>query len=87
MNIDKKLDEIFDQIDDLFWKQKFNEVDSILEGLDPCLLDPVISIGYLTITAAGKSKLKKRKEFFDKTQSYFNQKFEPQKTRRLLSGL
>ena len=66
--IDKQLDEIYDKIDALCWASKWEEIDSILAGIDVDTMDINLLLGYLTTSSWAKSHLKNRVEFFNKVK-------------------
>lgn len=68
LSVDRKLDEIFDKVDELCWAGDFDEIDRLLVQEKP-ERDIVLRLGWLTITISVKSRLKNRRAFFDDTKS------------------
>lgn len=86
-SIDDAIDLIFEEIDRLLKEGGFEECDTILFGVDPLAHPPSITLAFLTITHAAKSKLKYRERFFDITEHLFVFKYGEEYTQRLLQGL
>ena len=86
-DIDKATDFIFEEFDDLFWAGEFQECDEILASINLETLDPTLSMAFLTITLAAKSKLLQRQAFYDKVEEIFLAQRGEEKTKRLLGGL
>jgi DNA repair exonuclease SbcCD ATPase subunit len=61
---DAALDLIYDRIDTLLVKGKFEEVDSVLRDADPKRLSVDILLGLLTSTLPARTKLSTRAKFF-----------------------
>lgn len=64
----KEIDEVFNLIDDLLLRGKFEEVDSILDSVDILNTDLDILLTYLTTTLAAKDILKSREKFLEKVE-------------------
>ena len=64
----KEIDEVFNLIDDLLLRGKFEEVDSILDSVDILNTDLDILLAYLTTTLAAKDILKSREKFLEKVE-------------------
>jgi len=62
--IDAALDLIYDRIDTFLLNCKFQEVDSILRGINPDGLSVDILLGLLTCTLPARTKLSTRAAFF-----------------------
>lgn len=88
-NTDKRLDEIFDKLDDLGLEGKFEEVDKELAKVDVDNEDEyVILLGYLTITFYMAPFLKNRTALYDKIRNKFINDGTPmERVNRLLGNL
>jgi hypothetical protein len=58
---DKKLDAIYDLIDELMLSGNFDQIDKILS--ESKINDPDIMLAYLTVTLPAKDKLKSREDY------------------------
>ena len=89
-NLHKRLDAIFDTIDDLCLAGKFDEVDNVLKNVDIQNEPTTLLIGYLTITlmAHKGNKLNCRTLFYDKVEEELRRRGETEKRiKNLLVGL
>lgn len=64
-HIDKRLDEVYDLMDELMCAGKFEEVDKIIENLDLNSINDDIALGYLVTATWAKNKLKNRQRLYD----------------------
>lgn len=87
MNERDELDKIYNTIYDLLVNKKFMEVDDMLKNIDLENISITYIIGYLTITAAAKNKLKERSSFYEKVYFSISDKKGKNYTDRLLDGL
>lgn len=71
--IDQELDQIYDLVDDLMYRDKWYVLDTILEYItsNAWRYDIDILVGWATVTFAGKNKLEKRKGFLDKCKKIY----------------
>jgi hypothetical protein len=89
ISIEKRLDDIFDKIDDLALEGKFEEIDNILDKVDVDG-EPEYSIllGYLTITFAPAHELKRRCNLYDRILNRFqNDNMSDERIKSLIGGL
>ena len=84
-SIDKRLDEIYNKVDDLLLAGKFEEVDKLLSYIDVRNTNIDILLGWLTITLAARSKLKNRANFFFQCKTKIV--FDDRNSSTLLQGL
>lgn len=66
-NVNEKLDDLFDVIDDLFLEGEFRKADTLLYSMKN-LDDFSLLIGILTVSAPARSKLPSRKLLFNNTK-------------------
>jgi hypothetical protein len=85
MGIDAKLDIIYNVIDNLLLKGRFDLVDLQLRRMDVENANTDILLGYLTITFAAKSKLPSRPAFFERAEQTLKKR--PEWDELLLYGL
>jgi len=87
MSIDKQIDKIFDQVDDLCLEGKFEEVDEILKSVDIENTMEELLIAYLAITKAATPKLRWRDRFYSDVFSKFLKTRGISETQNLLKNL
>lgn len=86
MATDQRLDEIHDQMDDLLYAGKFDDVDEIFRTADVNRLDVDEMLGLLVSTIGARSKLTARKEFVSRVKAKIAELAEPFSP-HLLDGL
>jgi hypothetical protein len=83
----KKLDNLYDNLDEHFRNGRFEVVDEILSGVDVENEHIDILLGYLTASLPARHKLVKRKEFYKKIEDKFSKDYGYPYTADLLRGL
>ena len=84
---DKRIDFIFEKIDDAFLAGNFVIIDELLEQTDVRKLSILDLISLLSITAAAKEKLLNRPVFVKEVREYLELTETPERVFGLLSGL
>lgn len=64
MNLDRKLDRIYDWMDDLMWAGRLDEIARILSEVEVEKTSTVLLLGYLTATLPVKNRVPGRDKFF-----------------------
>lgn len=85
--VDAATDLIFRTIDNLMRDEELDEIDSIIENIDCDELGEDLLLGVLTATLPVKSQLKNRNQFVKSIEEFFLEKYGPEKSTELLSGL
>lgn len=84
-DLDAELVRLFERYDELFYADKFSEVDAELASIQVRSVSTAMLIGYLTATLPAKSKLPNRAAFYSKVSDELAVRGETDP--RLLSGL
>jgi len=84
---DRAIDKLYEEIDDLLLAGKFDEVNARLLRVKPGELEPLIALGWLTITFAAKHKLSNRSVYYDRVEMNFYSRFPAKRAKKLLDGL
>jgi len=80
--MDRRLDELFEYVDDLFLDGSWGECNEFLAALDPEKLELSLLIGVLSITNDMKGKIEGRGKFIEEVK-----RRDPLRRERLLEGL
>ncbi len=70
--MDKILDKIYDNFDTLMRNGEFEEIDKILDRIQPEDYSPTLLIGYLTATMAATRQLKSRPALFKRIKKHLD---------------
>ena len=84
---DHAIDVIFERMNSLLVEGRFNVCDRILAEVDLAKIPPVLMVSLLTITAAARTKLKHRAQFFSHVQAALARQRGAKAANRLLAGL
>lgn len=84
--IDDELDKIFDKVDMLCEDGKFEELDALIQDVEPRSIGTDLTVGWLTITRAAADKLKNRGALVDRARVFFTD-VSPHSAHELLNGL
>lgn len=87
MNLDQKIDRIYDKIDRLLCEGKFDIVDKILENIPTTHLCIDLLISFLVITLPAKTKLRNRAHFYIKVERNILWHYGRKNIDKLLAGL
>lgn len=84
-DIDAKLDKLYDDIDEMMWKQQLDKLNRLMAEVDILASNPHILLGWLTATLPVRDKLTARRDFYEAVESelYRREIMEP----GLLDGL
>ena len=85
MTDDEWLDDIYNVFNNLLCEGDFTGANAIIRACDPYKVPLVIAIGVLTITAAAKTKLPARADYFECAKQ--RAESEGKDANRLLDGL
>ena len=86
MTIDDELDKIFDKVDMLCTDGKFEELDALIQDVEPRAIGTDLTVGWLTITRAAAHKLKNRDAMVERARQFFMD-VAPHSVADLLNGL
>ncbi|MBX4209247.1 hypothetical protein KW799_00905 [Candidatus Parcubacteria bacterium] len=85
ITLQRKLDVLYDAIDDSFKAGDFKSVDNLLKGIDVKKESVTMLLAYLTATLPAKWKLEHRKGFFERVRQEISSR--PDSNKDILSGL
>lgn len=87
MSICRKLDILFDLLDNYCLNGDFESCDKYIEKFDIEKFSVTESIGVLTITLGWKNRLTKREKFYDDVSVYVYKHFSNDEAESILIGL
>ena len=87
MNIDRKLDIIYELLDNYCINGDFESCDKYIESCDIGKISVTESIGILTITFIWRNKLSKRDKFYNDVSEYVYQHFSNDESDSIMIGL
>lgn len=82
-----QLDALYEKIDTLLLEGKFEGVNTRLMRLNVQELDPLLTVGWLTITLRDKKKLSNRCVLYDRIEMHFYDRYSAKEAKKLLDGL
>jgi len=80
-----RIDEIYNEIDEMLWDKRFGQCDEVLRRMDLERLDVDEIISYLTATLSARSNLLFRQEFYHRAEKILRERREYKEG--LLKGL
>lgn len=86
MNIDQRLDEIFNELDGLLFEGRYEEVDEILSNVNVNVEPLAVLVGYLTITFQRREVLLDRLPLMHAIRERVENEV-PERAERILDGL
>jgi type III restriction enzyme len=85
--LDAALDLVFDTVDDMLLEGRFTQVNRLLECVPVAQLDPVILIGFLSITGAAREALHSRPALVAAVREALRERMTPEELERAMQGL
>ena len=87
MNIDRKLDIIYELLDNYCINGDFESCDKYIESVDIGKISITELLGILTITFIWRNKLSKRDKFYNDVSEYVYQHFSNDESDSIMIGL
>lgn len=84
---DRKLDIIYEVIDDALLASQFNDIDQMFTQINCEEFEPVELLGFLTITLMAHSKLPNRSWFYDQCLAHLLKDHPLAEVKQMLDGL